>query len=82
MSMGMVQNARRHSKHLILGSLLGLMLLAMAGCSTWHQPGESATERSLRHNRALRHNYQSMVEDIDKVFLINQPSRLGDHTLP
>ena len=82
MSMGKVRNARGQSKRFIVGSVLGLLLLGMAGCSSWHQPGETATERSLRQRRILRNNYQSMVEDIDKVLMMDKPSRLGDHSLP
>ena len=76
------QNTRLQTRRWVLGVMLGLMILSMAGCSSWHQPGETATERSLRHNRALRHNYQLLAEDVDKVLLLDKPSRLGEYNLP
>ncbi len=82
MNMGMVQTANGQRKGFMVAALLGLLALGLAGCSSWHQPGETAADRSLRHDRVLRHNYQLMAEDIDKVLLLDKPSRLGDHSIP
>jgi hypothetical protein len=58
--------------------VLGMML---SGCS-WQHPGETAKEVSQRHDRTLRLNNQMMLSDIDRVLLLDQPSRLTDKRIP
>lgn len=61
--------------------LLALILVA-SGCGAYHQPGETAAERSRRHRRILRVNHSQMMEDIDKLLNLDRPSRLSDRRLP
>ena len=66
-----------------LVSLVMLVLcLGTSGCSTWAKPGETALERRVRHQRLLRVNYHQMVEDIDKLLLLDAPSNLNEKRLP
>jgi hypothetical protein len=64
---------------------VGLVLLALclgfAGCSTYRQPGETALERKVRHSRLIRANYQMMIEDIDKLLMLDKHSTLSDKRL-
>ena len=52
------------------------------GCSSLSQPGETAAEGSRRHNRVARINNQEMMADIDKVLMLDEPSRLTDKRIP
>lgn len=51
------------------------------GCS-FEQPGETAAEGHIRHQRTLRINSQQMMADIDKVMLLDEPSKLTDKRIP
>jgi hypothetical protein len=73
------------------GRGLGLCLLAavalciaamiLSGCS-WQQPGETSAEINRRHSRMLRLNNQMMMSDVDKVLMLDRPSRLTDKRIP
>jgi len=51
------------------------------GCSS-QQPGETLAEGQRRHKRNLRINQQEMMADIDRVLLLDRPSRLSDKRIP
>ena len=51
------------------------------GCS-YQQPGETLAEGQRRHKRNLRINQQEMMADIDRVLLLDRPSRLSDKRIP
>ena len=51
------------------------------GCSS-AQLGETTAEGSRRHERVLRTNQSEMMSDIDKVLLLDQPSKLTDKRIP
>jgi hypothetical protein len=58
--------------------ILGMML---GGCS-WRHPGETVAEVNRRHDRVLRLNSEMMLSDLDRVFMLDRPSRLTDKRLP
>jgi len=63
----------------ILGIVLCALVLWVSSCS---QPGETAAEGHRRHKRNLRIDRQEMMQDIDKVMLTDQPSKLTDKRIP
>ncbi|MCK4752369.1 MAG: hypothetical protein KAS75_02910 [Planctomycetes bacterium] len=66
----------------VLGIVLCGMLLSLTGCRFMTQPGETAAEGHRRHIRNVRINQQEMIRDIDKVLLMDEPSRSMDRRLP
>jgi len=56
------------------------LLFLPCGCSK--QLGETRAEGDRRHRRVFRINNQEMMEDIDRVLLLDQPSRLTDKRVP
>ncbi len=74
------------SKKRWVPGIVGLAVLALClgfgGCSTYAQPGETALERKVRHSRIMRASYHQMVEDIDKLLLLDEPSTLSDKRIP
>jgi hypothetical protein len=79
----------RESKARSLASLLftfafvlcGVVLL-LCGCSSYEQPGETAAEGRRRHDRVLRINQQEMMADIDRMLLLDKPTKLTDKRIP
>ena len=69
-------------KEVILSVLLWALVFVPFGCGSWKQLGETAAESRRRHERVLRINRQNMMDDIDKVMLLDQPSRLTDKRIP
>jgi hypothetical protein len=49
-------------------------LLVVSGCTV----GESMDEVRVRHDRVIYNNLGRIQDDIDTVFLLDQPSRLSD----
>jgi len=66
----------------LLGIILCALVLLPCSCASFEQPGETAAEGHRRHLRNLRINQQEMMEDIDKVLLLDRPSRLTDKRIP
>jgi hypothetical protein len=64
----------------VLAVVLFALLILPCGCSK--QLGETVAEGQRRHRRVLRINHQEMMEDIDRVLLLDQPSRLTDKRVP
>jgi len=56
----------------------------LSGCNGefFARPGETAAEGHRRHRRALSINKAEMMEDIDKVLLLDKPSKLTDKRIP
>lgn len=50
--------------------------LWLAGCGM-HGQGETAAEGRIRHKRILETSTQQMADDLDSVFLYDQPSKLS-----
>ncbi len=61
--------------------LSSIIFLSLGGC-TVSQPGETAAEGHRRHLRTLRINQQEMMADIDKVLLLDKPSKLTEKRIP
>jgi hypothetical protein len=65
----------------ILAAVLFVIVWLPAGCSV-DQLGETRAEGSRRHHRILRINRQEMMADIDRLLLLDQPSKLTDKRIP
>jgi len=65
----------------ILLVFLGTLVFVSFGCS-FQQPGETVAEGHRRHQRNLRINQQGMMADIDRVLLLDKPSKLTDMRIP
>ena len=61
--------------------ILCVFVFLPLGCGSW-QPGETAAESKRRHKRVLRINRQEMMADIDKVLLLDKPSKLTEKRMP
>ena len=64
----------------ILGFFLFVLVLWLTGCSS--QLGETRAEVIRRHNRTIQINGQEFMDDVDKVFLLDQPSKLTEARIP
>lgn len=67
---------------MVLAVFLWMFVLLICGCSSYEQPGETAAEGRRRHDRVARVNQQELMADIDKVLLLDRPSRLTDKRIP
>jgi len=65
----------------IVSIILCVFVFLPLGCGSW-QTGETAAESRRRHKRVLRINRQEMMSDIDKVLLLDKPSKLTDKRIP
>ncbi|MHC4593837.1 MAG: hypothetical protein ACYS9C_10220 [Planctomycetota bacterium] len=65
----------------IVSIILCVFVFLPLGCGSW-QTGETAAESKRRHKRVLRINRQEMMADIDKVLLLDKPSKLTDKRIP
>jgi len=65
----------------ILSVILWALVFVPFGCGSW-QAGETVAESQRRHKRVLRINRQEMMADIDKVLLLDEPSKLTDKRIP
>lgn len=66
----------------ILTVILCSLIFALVGGCTLSQPGETAADVHRRHLRTLRTNKQEMLADIDKVLLLDKPSKLTEKRIP
>ena len=66
----------------LIGLCLFALILIAGGCGAYHQPGETASERARRQDRLTRLNMNAMMQDIDKVFLLDEPSGLTENRVP
>jgi hypothetical protein len=67
---------------MVLAVFLWMLVFLLCGCSSYEQPGETAAEGRRRHDRVARINQQELMADIDKVLLLDRPSRLTDKRIP
>ncbi len=66
----------------ILNVTLCALVFLSSGCAFFSQPGETTDEGHRRHLGVLNTNRQMMMEDIDKVLLLDRPSRLTENRIP
>ena len=64
----------------ILDVILCALFFLLCGCA-WNQPGETTAEGHRRHQRTLRINQQELMSDIDKVLLLDRPSKLTNRRI-
>jgi len=69
-------------RKVILSIVLCVFVFLPLGCGSWEQLGETTAEGHRRHRRVLRINHQEMMADIDKVLLLDKPSKLTDKRIP
>ena len=79
-----VENRKEQRKGLglcifALAAAAFVSILLLAGCA---QPGETKAEVARRHDRIMRLNSEMMMNDLDKVLLLDRPSRLTDKRIP
>jgi len=67
---------------LILSVILCALVFWPCSCRSYDQPGETSAEGHRRHRRVLRINRQEMMADIDRIFLLDEPSKLTDKRMP
>lgn len=68
----------RHFRVIVCIGVLCSMGLCLLGCSS---PGETSSEVHRRRRNVLRTNRLQMQDDVDKVNMLDRPSRLSDmHT--
>ena len=66
---------------MILVLVLCVLIFISVGCNS-PQLGESAADGHRRHLRNLRISNQELMSDIDKVLLLDKPSKLTDKRIP
>ena len=69
-------------RSIILTVILSVLIFLPYGCGFFSQLGETSAEGHQRHKRVLRINRQEMMADVDRVLLLNQPSKLTDKRVP
>ncbi len=67
---------------IILTIVLCVLVFMPYGCGFCNQLGETTAEGHRRHKRVLRVNRQEMMADVDRVFLLDEPSKLTDKRIP
>lgn len=74
----------------ILVTILCSLTFVLSGCfnppplfpESAAQLGETTAEGKRRHIRRARLNQQMLMEDVDELFHLNEPSRLTDKRMP
>jgi len=70
----------------ILVGLLCVIVFWLSGCLyaplDSSQPGETEAEGHRRHIRNVRIEQREMMQDLDRMFLLDQPSKLTDKKIP
>ena len=61
----------------VCGCVLGFAAICMMGC-TRGTPGETAAEVKRRHINIIHNDALMMQDDIDMIFMLDQPSKLSD----
>ena len=65
---------------LVLALFLCAWIFIPCGCG--QHLGETEAEANRRHKRVLRIQSQEMREDIDRLLLLDRPSKLTDKRIP
>jgi hypothetical protein len=68
-------------RSLILALVLGLIMLS-SGCAAWTTPGLTHEEYMRNKRRLLRVNSQGIMDDFDRIMMLDRPSRLTDKRIP
>jgi hypothetical protein len=76
----MLRGEKMVKRKYILGFFLFALVLWLTGCSS--QLGETRAEVIRRHDRTIQISCQEFMDDVDKVFLFDQPSKLTDKRIP
>ena len=71
----------RSLRFFALAATACVFVALLAGCSG-RQPGETRAEVNRRHDRVLRLNGEMALSDLDKVLLLDRPSKLTDKRIP
>lgn len=58
------------------------LVFFLGGCGGLAHLGETKAEASRRHRRSLAINQKEMMADIDKVLLLDRPSKLTEKRIP
>jgi len=74
------QRGKMMKRSLLLGTLLVVLIFWLSGCTG--QLGETRAEGSRRHARNVKINTQQLTGDIDKMFLLDKPSKLSERRVP
>ncbi|MFZ2149392.1 MAG: hypothetical protein WAV28_19445 [Sedimentisphaerales bacterium] len=69
-------------RRVVLAIVLFVFVFLPCGCRSYEQMGETAAEGHRRHQRTLRINRQQMAADLDKLMLLDRPSKLTDKRIP
>jgi protein involved in sex pheromone biosynthesis len=67
-------------RRLILGTLLLALIFLLSGC--YSQLGETKAEGSRRHARNIKTYKSELSTDIDKILLLDEPSKLSERRMP
>jgi hypothetical protein len=78
----MMKSGFLFSRSTILTIILCVLVFLPCGCGFFNQLGETTAEGHRRHKRVLHLNRQEMMADIDRVFLLDEPSKLTDKRIP
>jgi hypothetical protein len=78
----MMKSGSLSLRGVILIVILSVLVFLPYGCGFFNQLGETTAEGHRRHKRVLRVNRQEMMADIDRVFLLDEPSKLTDKRIP
>ncbi len=65
----------------VLVFILCALVFIPFGCSS-KQLGETTAEGHRRHKRVLNTNQQELMGDIDRLLLLDKPSKLTDKRIP
>jgi len=57
-------------------------LIMLGSKEEFAQLGETEQEGRRRHQRAMRINQQELMADIDRFFMLDEPSKLTDKRIP
>lgn len=77
-----VKKMRGKFNAFLLFFLLAALVVSSAGCGFFAQPGQTAAEVHRDHLRMLRVNQQELMYDLDRTFLLDEPSKLTNRKLP
>jgi hypothetical protein len=66
-------------KRFLVSAVLCAMSLGFFGCS---QPGETALEGKVRHQRNMSLSRQQFMRDVDNFLLTDEPSKLSEMRIP
>jgi len=78
----MMKNGSVFVCKVILGIILCALVFLLYGCGSYAHLGETKAEARRRHLRTARINRQELAEDIDKMLLLDKPSKLTDKRIP